>query len=134
MKTRRCCRGYALSQYLVLVMVPDDDGSVVRSGPSGISHPSTFRVSRYSGDASFAASGWSCGSVDPLFQLVLDGVEVPLTAHSTGMRPQCGFPFQLLNLFWAQSAYAFLWFHAQFVNDHGTQLDADCVTSVVYSL
>lgn len=43
---------------------------------------------------------------DPFAETVPDRVEVPLAAHCTGVKPQFGFPFQLLNLFRAQTAEA----------------------------
>jgi hypothetical protein len=44
---------------------------------------------------------------DPFAETVPDRVEVPPTAHCTGVEPQFGFLFQLLNLFRAQTAEAF---------------------------
>jgi hypothetical protein len=43
---------------------------------------------------------------DPFAQTVPDRVEVPPTAHCTGVKPQFGFLFQLLNFFRAQTADA----------------------------
>ena len=43
---------------------------------------------------------------DPFADTVPDRVEVPLAAHCTGVKPQFGFPFQMLNLFRAQTAEA----------------------------
>jgi hypothetical protein len=43
---------------------------------------------------------------DPFAQTVPDRVEVPPATHDTGMKPQLGLLFQLLNLFGAQTADA----------------------------
>ena len=43
---------------------------------------------------------------DPFAEAVPDRVEVPPTTHDTGMKPQFGLVFQLLNLFGAQTADA----------------------------
>jgi hypothetical protein len=46
------------------------------------------------------------GFRDPFAEIIPDRVEVPPTAHRTGVKPQFGFLFQLLNLFRAQTAEA----------------------------
>jgi hypothetical protein len=56
---------------------------------------------------------------DPLAETVPDRVEVPLTAHCTGVKPQFDFLVKLLNLFRAQTADAWFCFHTQFGNDCG---------------
>jgi hypothetical protein len=86
------------------VVVPDDDGSVVAllaieyQSPVynsefvafwGMLHSREWLVVRFR---------------DPFTQTVPDRVEVPLTTHCTGVKPQFGFLFQLLNLFRAQTA------------------------------
>jgi hypothetical protein len=49
---------------------------------------------------------------DPFTETVPDRVEVTPATHCTGVKPQLGLLFQLLNLFRAQTAEALFWFHS----------------------
>lgn len=84
MRTLEVLSGSALSPYLVLVVVSD---VVFR----GMLRSREWFVVRFR---------------DPFAKTVPDRIEVPLTTDCTGVKPQVGFLFQLLNLFRAQTAEA----------------------------
>jgi hypothetical protein len=83
-KTPEVRHGSALLPYLVLVVVSDVTFR-------GMLHSREWLVVRFG---------------DPFTEIIPDRVEVPPATHSTGVKPQLGFLFQLLNLFRAQTAEA----------------------------
>jgi hypothetical protein len=73
--------------------------------PSAISYPSTLEVVAFRGSLG-SRERLVVGFRDPFAETVSDRVEVPPATHSTGVKPQFGLLFQLLNLFRAQTADA----------------------------
>jgi len=90
----------ALSPQLVLVIVSDDASNGAVNNGSLHSEVVAFRGLLGSRERLVV------GFRDPFAETVSDRVEVPPATHSTGVKPQFGLLFQLLNLFRAQTADA----------------------------